>query len=541
MPLFILGLIAALVAVVLLAAPSMMRERALGILAGIAGLLLSAVLIGFSSAVSVDDNQRAVVIRTFGESMPQGRVVALDGQAGAQARLLGPGWHFGYWPWMYEFEVVPTVTIDQGKVGVLTALDGRPLPEGQVFAPAWSSANDMLDGDRFLAPDGGFKGPQATVLTPGSYPFNPKLFRIDQVPATLVNVGEVAVIKANAGPEWKPGAEEKIIEINGTRLVPNGNQGIWKTALAPGLYNLHPGLFQVTKVQTTNRVYTYQDDKWAIKVRSRDGFTFPVDVRVGVTVTADQAPFLVAMLGNPDLLQKDEQEDEPLSRIESKIILPLIRTHFRNVAETMNALQFMNSRTQVESDVSRRMRDELAKYRLETDGVFIGQIELDATPEGKTLLATQTDREVALNQQKTFEEKKRAEESRATFIKAQEEAEQQRKVVAATYQVQVREQEGKAFEIAASYTVKVKEQEAKAREAEARGEASFIEITSAAKRKAYADISAAIGPQGLVTIEALRLVGENKIQITPQVMVGSGGSALDALAGTILGRGVEKK
>jgi regulator of protease activity HflC (stomatin/prohibitin superfamily) len=229
----------------------------------------------------------------------------------------------------------------------------------------------------------------------------------------------------------------------------------------------------------------------------------------------------VALLANPDLTTKDDQEDEHLSVLEAKVILPLIRTIFRNVAEGMNALQFVNSRTEVEKIASQRMKEELQKYRLSTDGVFIGNIDLDENDAGRQLLATQTDRELALNQQQTFAEKKRAEESRATFIKAQAEAEQQKVLAEATYQVQV------------------KEQQAKAREAEAKGEASYIQITSEAKKNAYTAIAGAIGPQGVVQLELLRAVAEGKVQITPQVMV-TGGGVNDALAGTILRQTIEE-
>jgi hypothetical protein len=160
----------------------------------------------------------------------------------------------------------------------------------------------------------------------------------------------------------------------------------------------------------------------------------------------------------------------------------------------------------------------MKQFHLDTEGLFIGNIDLGATDAGKTLLATQTDREVALNQQQTFSEKMRAEESRATFIKAQEEAEQQRQLAQATYKV------------------RVAEQEAKAREAEAKGEASYISITAEAKQKAYTMMAGAIGAEGVTTLELMKLVSEGKIQITPHVMVGGGGSgSMDALAGTILG------
>lgn len=516
MGMFILGLLILFAAVVLLLAPGMTRNPALGRFLGVVAVLIGITAVAFSTAISVRDDQGGIVIRHFGPDLPPNRVVAANGEKGPQASVLGPGWHFGFWPWLYSLEPVDTITVDPGHVGVVNALDGKPLPGGAVYAPEWPSADDMVDGNKFLTTSDaklGFRGPQLTVLTPGRYRFNPRLFAIEQKPALVVAAGEVAVIKANDGTDFTATDEKDV--VNGTALVPHGFRGIWREPLTPGAYYLHPDAYTVIKVMTTNRVYTYQEKKWAIKVRSKDGFTFPVDVRVSALISANDAPHLVALLANPDLMTKDDQEDEQLSVLEAKVILPLIRTIFRNVAEGMNALQFVNSRTEVEKIASQRMKEELNKFRIITDGVFIGNIDLDESEAGKQLLATQTDRELAINQQATFTEKKRAEESRATFIKAQAEAEQQKILAEATNQVLV------------------KEQEAKARAAEAKGEADYIQITAQAKKDAYTAMAGAIGPQGVVQLELLKAVSEGKVQITPQVMV-TGGGVVDALAGTLL-------
>jgi hypothetical protein len=517
---FVLGVIALVAAAVLAAVPDVLRPRALARLAAVAAALIGLVLLALSTATYVDDDKGGVVVRKFGANLPANRVVAANGEKGPQAEVLGPGWHFGYWPWIYDLKLEDTITIAQGQVGVVSALDGKALPNGTVYADEWTSSEEMLDGRKFLTEGRGFRGPQLTVLTPGRYRYNPRLFTVTPKPALVVHVGEVAVIKGNAGPIYTAAATEgPVLQINGTPLVPRGYQGIWNEALLPGAYNLHPDAYQVVLVQVTKRVYTYQDEKWAINVRSKDGFMFPVEVRVGVEVAAADAPKLVAILADPDKVEKDLQEDEALPRLEAKVVLPLIRTIFRDVAETMTALQFVDSRSKVDAEASARMREELKKYFLNTDGVFIANIDLDKSEAGKQLLRTQTDRVVALNEQQMYGEKKKAEIERASYVKAQEEAEQQRKVVAAAYEVQV------------------KEQQAKAREAEAQGEARYITITSEARQQAYQAMAAAIGAEGVTRLETLKLVSEGKIQITPQVMVsGGGGGSGDALAGTILGR-----
>ena len=50
-------------------------------------------------------------------SVPAGRILAQNGEAGFQADLLRGGLHFGYWRWQYRVHLCPLVTVPQGKIG----------------------------------------------------------------------------------------------------------------------------------------------------------------------------------------------------------------------------------------------------------------------------------------------------------------------------------------------------------------------------------------------------------------------------------------
>lgn len=489
-------------------------------------LFLVGFLIGSSVTVGVDEI--GLVHRHFGKTMKPGAIFAQDGEQGRQARILGPGWHFGYWPFLYEVERQPVFQVPAGKLGFVTARDGAPLPTGVTFARKWDDTTAMLTPERFLA-EGGQKGDQLTVLSPGSYRYNPSLHLIDLIDATTVAAGTVAVIKANTGKTIDPKAEG-VTMVNGTPLVNEGECGIYRDAKRPGQYFINTRAFQVTTVRTAQRVYVYQqavardsrnaaaqNGDWSISVRSKDGFSFPVDVRVACAIEAKEAPYLVALLGDPDRLNKDQQEDEELETLEAKVVLPTVRAVFRNVAEQKTALEFVNKRSEIEKVANAMITAELQKFHLTCDGVYVGNIHLDATESGKKLLTTQTDREVAVNQQVLFAEQQKAEVSRAKFVQAQEEAEQQRNLAKATY------------------SVKVQQQEALARAASAEGEANYQRITGEGRAAAYKAMVETLGKDSVAQLEMLKLVSEGKIQITPQVMVGGqNGGALDALAGTLL-------
>ncbi|HET7537748.1 MAG TPA: SPFH domain-containing protein [Candidatus Didemnitutus sp.] len=494
--------------------------------------------LGVGSSVVVGNDETGIVAKQFGDPLPTGQIIARHGERGPQQDILGPGWHFGYIPFVYQVHLDPIITIEPGQVGVVAARDGLPLPDGQTFAPAWANAQDMLNAPKFLA-GGGYRGPQTTILTPGTYRYNTALHQIRSLPALQVAAGTVAVIKSNTGKVWPMTAEHSLPVVNGVPLVGREYRGIWAEALTPGAYYLNTEAFVPTMVKTTQRTYTYQafisqpavraatlkpgtGEDWSVTVRSKDGFSFPIDVRVSCAVEAANAPYLVALLGNPDQLVKDEQEGEELEVLEARVVLPVVRAVFRNVAETLTALEFVNSRSEIEQVAAGKVTKELAKFKLTCDGVYVGNIHLDVTEQGRKLLATQTDREVAVNQEKLFGQQKLAEEARAKLVRATEEAEQQRNLAAAEYRVRI---EG---------------ENAHAQVARSKGEAESQVITGEGRAKAYKMLVETLGQNQVAQLELLKLVADGKVQITPQVMVSAGGAGtMDALAGTLLRQAVQ--
>ena len=60
-------------------------------LIGIASLVL------FAGTWIISEDESGLVIKKFGAALPAGQLIALEGEAGYQADLLPPGWHFGLW------------------------------------------------------------------------------------------------------------------------------------------------------------------------------------------------------------------------------------------------------------------------------------------------------------------------------------------------------------------------------------------------------------------------------------------------------------
>ena len=61
-------------------------------------------------------------------TLPDGRIIALNGEAGFQADTLAPGLHWWLWPWQYDVSVSKFIEIPEGRIGIVDARDGAPRP-----------------------------------------------------------------------------------------------------------------------------------------------------------------------------------------------------------------------------------------------------------------------------------------------------------------------------------------------------------------------------------------------------------------------------
>lgn len=439
---------------------------------GIIGIciILGIILLISSTSLWVSANKGGLITKKFGESLREGHIVSVNGERGVQAEVLSPGWSFGWWPWLYDLETVDNITINEGFIGTVTAMDGNPLPEGDIYAPAWDSPTRMIDAHIFLT-KGGCKGPQLTVLPPGQYRYNPKLFSINTFKCIDVPVGFVAVVRANAGKIYQGKDENKAESINGVPLVSREYRGVWKEPLMPGKYYMHPTAYQIIMVKTTKRVYSYigKDNNElntkankpsvdnSILVRSMDGFQFPVDVRVVVTIEAQNAPPAVALFGDPD----SDPNKEGFEILEQRAILPSIRAILRNSAESEKAIQYVNSRSKVEAEIFKIFKEEMTKCKIDVEAVYLASIHLDISAEGKKLMSTQTDKELAVQQQQMYKQQVLAENERSKQVEAQEAANQKKGIQASQAAIEIEKNnadaaKNKAMGEAAAYEQKVK-------------------------------------------------------------------------------------
>src|SRR5215469_936626 len=165
MTVLLLGLL--LAAIVAFAGPTVLPQQARSPLAdntlriiGVLGMLFS---IASTSFVRVPDGHLGQLFRVYGgSSLTEGRIVAVHGENGPQARILTPGVHA--WLLVNVLYDVNTnnveVSIPKGRLGILTAKDGASLRAGQAFADPFPAklGLQMLDAEVFLL-NGGQRGP----------------------------------------------------------------------------------------------------------------------------------------------------------------------------------------------------------------------------------------------------------------------------------------------------------------------------------------------------------------------------------------------
>jgi hypothetical protein len=295
--------------------------------------------------------------------LPSGRIIALPGQKGPQAEILGPGFHFRpLLNVLYDVDNFEVVQIPEGFYGQITTLDGAPMPEGMFIAPVIPDDKlaTMLDAQAFLE-QGGYRGPQETVLKPGSYRLNRYLFdvRVDQdTAATIIPTGQVGVVKSNV---QQPGlnCKEEMVRVSEAQhdadalsvpLVPKGCIGLWKEPLLPGAYYLNKHAYDVTLVDTRVQTWEYKggyrrriidlsiDQQGNLQQSERtvdapvpqtavdasvfikvEGWDIPQELRAVAQVSPENAPIVAGSVGG-------------IQEIEHRILTPLIRSIVRNVA-----------------------------------------------------------------------------------------------------------------------------------------------------------------------------------------------------------------
>ncbi len=561
----------------------------------------------------IREDESGLVIKRFGPRLPSGRIVAMNGEAGYQAKMLNPGLHFPMWRWRYKIVRVPLVIVSPGeialvvaadgaaipservlgkevrcnqfqdadaflrnggergrqlafvtagsyrinpalfeivisdrashyglsresldvyqmppdRVGIVTVLDGRPIAAGDLAGPIVPGHDSFQRGQAFID-SGGCRGLQEEVLLSGAWNLNPWFVKVEQIPLTEIGIGYVGVVVSYVGKEH--------LDVSGDAfthgdLVERGRKGVWVEPLLPGKHPVNTRVMKVELVPTTNIVlnwasrteaHHYDERLSSILVRSKDGFSFSLDVSQIIHIGMKNAPRVISRVGS-------------MQNLVDHVLQPTVGNYFRNSAQQVTVLEFLKARSDRQREAFERIQEAVAAYDVECIDTLIGDIV--PPPE---LMKTQTDRKIAEELTTTYQAQRAAQVERQTLERETAVANMQGDVVRSEQMVRISEKNALArAEVAKGEAAFVRAQaEAEAAALRMKGEAEAVAIraTGTAKAEAYRLGRESLGEAGYVATQMASILGENRVKLVPDIAVSGEGSTrlADVLIGKML-------
>lgn len=396
-------------------------------------------------------------------------------------------------------------TVDPDKVGVVTTLDGIPIESDEIAGPTIPNHNNFQNGQQFIN-GGGRRGLQEQVILSGSWNLNPWFVSVEQVSMTEIPIGYVGVVISYVGKSHQDVSGESFTHGN---LVKMGDKGVWVSPLYPGKNPLNTQIMKVELVPTTNivlnfsgrtEVHGYDAKLSSLKLRSKDGFSFDLEVAQIIHVGALDAPKVISRVGS-------------MQNLVDHVLQPIVGNYFRNSAQAYTVLDFLIARSERQVEAAEFIRTALRAYDVQAVDTLIGAI---VPPD--TLMQTLTDRKIAEEQQKTYEVQRIAQTQRQELVRETSLADIQQSVVQA--------EQG----------VRIAELHASARVKQASGDAEAIRVTGRAKAEAYRAGVESLGSQGYTALQLMQVIGERRVRVVPDVSVSGSGSGglMDGLLGMLL-------
>jgi uncharacterized membrane protein YqiK len=200
--------------------------------------------------VIVPENKVGLVTKKFvlfgaNKELSGDRIIAVNGEAGFQAKMLETGLHWFMWPWQYSVDMQSFIVIPEGHIGLISAKDGKVPQTGRILGRK-VECEDYQDAEAFIK-NGGQKGRQAAFITNGSYKINTLLFEVSTVKQAQIQENMVGVVTTLDGEPLEAGqisgksvdGHNNFQDFN-TFLDKGGNRGLQQQVILAGSYNLNP-------------------------------------------------------------------------------------------------------------------------------------------------------------------------------------------------------------------------------------------------------------------------------------------------------------
>ena len=177
------------------------------------------------------------------------------GERGPQMAVIPPG-TYRINTLLFTTSLVEAVVVPAGKIGVVEARDGKPLPGGRVIAryvecDSFQNAQAFMDG-------GGERGPQGAVIGPGTYRLNPFLFAVMLADAIDIPDNQAGIVTTREGTALPAGEiagptvpGHSMFQTSQAFFEAQGCKGLQEQVLLAGRYFINPRFATVELVALT--------------------------------------------------------------------------------------------------------------------------------------------------------------------------------------------------------------------------------------------------------------------------------------------------
>src|SRR5204863_8150404 len=160
----------------------------------------------------------------------------------------------------------------------------------------------------------------------------------------------------------------------------------------------------------------------SITVRSRDGFSFELDVEAIIRIGMRNAPRVISRVGS-------------MQNLVDHVLQPTVGNYFRNSAQEVTVLEFLSARSARQKHAFAAIKQAIEAYDVECIDTLIGDIAPPAD-----LMKTQTDRKIAEELERTYDAQREAQVKRQALERETSIANLQAEVVRSEQMVRVAQQ-----------------------------------------------------------------------------------------------------
>jgi uncharacterized membrane protein YqiK len=544
--------------------------------------------------IVIGDREVGIITKKFSaKSLPQGRLVALDGEAGLQADTLPPGWHFGYFPWQFSVRKESVVVVPQGEIGLIVANDGATLPPDRILGKT-IPCEDFQNARLFLT-NGGEKGRQLTLLTAGTYRINTGLFEVitsnncakhgmqsHQVKLHTIAPDQVGIVTTLDGKAIEEG------EIAGP-MIPHhdnfqmaqrfidggGRRGLQEQVMLSGSWNLNPWFAQVEQVQMTEVPIGYVGVVISFVGQSHedisgDAFTHgnlvnrgdkgvwieplypgkhPLNTHI---MKVELVPTTNIVLNFTSRFSGEHGYDSKLSALKllsfdgftfELEVFQIIHVGALDAPKVISRLGSMQNLVDqvLRPIVGNYFRNSAQEYTILDFLIARSERQSEAAEHVRQALRAYDVQAVDTligmitpppELMQTLTDRKIAEEQQKTYEVQRVAQTQRQELVRETALADIQQEI-----VTAQEGVRIAELQAAATVKQANGEAEAIRLTGEAKADAYEAGVTALGAQAYTTLQLMQVIGDRNVRVVPDVAVsghGNGSGLVDGLLGMMM-------